>query len=311
MLVSVLDQIKQTRTVMTIFLPAACTAQSITVVLAQVFDQGGLIRTNTYRFDLGLVRDTDPVGLVALYSLFAWLKRQGCQVNLVEPDLSQVDPDSLWYRIHATADSGTHASGGMQGDAIPLVRLERSASERWVLTVFNRWLAERMGVSTFTVVPHTGFLSTLMRYAGREGRAGGVYLHASVDVPGHTLRIVLAHDGFGIPRLLRGIWSVQANDALAIARAMEHNMADSEGPPTTSEGLYFLIEDVVIRYAGSVSIYSAFGTARCTPNPLGITQKLELMHGYMPGTLFDVSLNLHATDLLSRINEPVMQLDYV
>ena len=293
---------------MDIFIPSRGGKETLYPILGQVFDQDGQPRSNYFKFDLRALENIDPFGLVALRNLFAWLRAGGHEVDVIPPDLSRFERTSLMHFITPDKPGPSHTSSGVSQKMIPLAHIRSIDSDRWTAAVFNRWLAERLGVSTLAVFPFTRFVKSLVRYIMGPGYASGFFVHSHISDSDNILYIVLAHYGKGIPQHIRNVWSSITNDAVGIAKATESGLRDESG--RSANDLSFLIDEVVIRYNGRVSIYSAFGRTYCTPNPFGITQRLELTNAFFPGTLFDISMCLDATDLVSRINEPAVEAGF-
>lgn len=281
---------------MKISIPVVCNRSTLFAVLGQVFDEDGKCYTDQYVFDARKVTEIDPVGLVLLNNLFAWLVQHGYTVRVYPPE---GPGHSLLRYIHEEGVFPFNDAMNVHREMIPLSHISEERSSSWVLTVFHRWLAEVLGVSTLSLYTHLQFLRLLFRYAILHGEAEGIILHASLE-RSEDLHIIVAHYGRGIPDLTRNSWSSVANHAIDIAKATEHERTSFEKSPS----LMFLIDDVIIENGGRVSIYSGFGQLDAQRNSFGITQKLALCNAFVPGVLFDITFRLAETGLMSRVNEP-------
>ena len=286
---------------MKVYLPESCDESTVFAVLGQVFNEDGESYSDHYHFDARAVSSLDPFSLVVLNNAFAWLVHRGHAVRVDLPDNIDARSSLLTY-IHKEGVCPFNTVMNVHEGIIPLAHIPSEKSSSWVLTTFNRWLAEILGVSTLSLFSHMQFVRLLFHYAVQYGQSEGVILHCVFDRDEPHLRIILAHYGKGIPDLTRNSWSAFANPALVIARATEGKSQEAEGP-----SLMFLVDDVIVENGGHVSIYSGYGHMKIARNQLGITQKLGLNNAYVPGTVFDITFRMDVTGLMStddRINEP-------
>ena len=288
---------------MNVYVPKICDQASVFAVLGQVVNEDGECYSDHYYFDAKAVSVIDPFSLVILNNLFAWLERKGHKLRI---DAPTVDLDSSLSYLGYVHEEGVYPFNDairVHEGMIPLAHIPIEKSSSWVLTTFNRWLAEVLGVSTLSLFRHMQFVRLLFRYATHFGKSEGVILHASMGKELQNVRIVIAHYGQGIPDLARNSWSSFANPAVEIAKATEGSFQET-GPSKDGHSLMFLIDDVIVENGGLVSIYSGFGYMKAARNQWGITQKLGLNNAYLPGTVFDITFRLDVTGLLTRINEP-------
>lgn len=285
---------------MKIFVPDILSGEDIFNILGQVLSEDGELYSNQFTFDFGSLHDIDALALVSLHNLFAWLRSQEVDVIIQPPELTDYPEHSLVRYIEKPLTDSIQVIQGI----IPLTHVSSHRSSSWVLTVFNRWLAEILGVSTLSLYAPVQFLRLLFRYATREGASAGVFLHSFFHRDLQEVRIIFAHYGLGIPQLTRSSWTALSNDAIRIARSTELDGKDQK------QSLYFLIDDVVLENGGEVTIYSGFGRMKCQRTEFGLTQKLELNNACFPGAIFDIMFRIHATGLTSRINEPVAVSEY-
>ena len=284
---------------MNIRIPDVITGEGIFSILGQVFDEEGELYSNQFTFNFESTHDIDAFTLVSMHNLMASLRMQHVEVKTRAPSLADLDPDSLIHHLELLRYNAIHVSRGV----IPLVHVPAPRSSTWVLTTFNRWLAEVLGVSTLSLYTPTQFLRLLFRYAVHDGASSGVFVHAKVEKDNEELRIVLAHYGKSIAQLMRNSWAVLSNNAIDIAKSTE--LVEGQ-----KGSLHFLIDDVILDNGGRLSIYSGFGRMRCLRTGFGLTQKLELNNAYFPGALFDITFHLRPTGLTSRINEPASVSEY-
>ena len=289
---------------MKVIIPTVCDSMSIFTVLGQVFDEEGDCYSNRFLFDARRVTGIDPLGLVLLNNLFAWLEKQGHKLDIYLPEsTTSVSSDGGIRLLDYIDESGVYPYNdaiNVHEEMIPLAHVSAERSSSWVLRVFHRWVAEILGISTLSLFTPLQFVRLLFQYASQAGGSEGTLVHASMNKEDRSLRIVLAHYGKSIQDLLRSSWSSLTNHAVIIAKATE----DQKGRAEDHASLLFLIEDVVIENGGQLSIYSGFGRMEGHRNHLGITQKLEMTHAFVPGALFDITFRLDVTGFMSRINEP-------
>lgn len=291
---------------MNVYVSETCSGEDVFNVLGQVFNEEGDLYSNQFTFDLGSLRQIDALAVVSLNNLFAWLRNQGVRLTVIPPHVPELPANPLMTCFHEEGVYPHKESIRVQQGMIPLSHISSERSSSWVLTVFNRWLAEVLGVSTLSLYTPFQFLRLLFRYAVQHGTSSGAMVHSSLS--NEELHIIFAHYGDGIPHLARNSWSEITNHAVDIAKATE--LYDPSDKIQKEISLYFLIEDVVLNTGGDVTIYSEFGSMKCMRTNFGLTQKLALSHAYFPGALFDIVFRLNATGLTSRINEPVSVSDY-
>ena len=287
---------------MKIYVPDFLNEEDIFIILSQVFNEDGELYSNQFTFDFGSLHDIDALALVSLHNLFAWLRRQRVEVIIQPPSATLYPEQSLVKYIVEPQFHSIQVNQGM----IPLAYVPSYKISTWVLTVFNRWLAEILGVSTLSLYSPVQFLRLLFRYAIQEGASPGVFVHSVINRELQELRIIFAHYGQAIPELTRNSWTALSNDAIEIARSTELNTDKKKH----RHSLHFLIDDIILDNGGELTIYSGFGCMECHRTAFGITQRLELNNACFPGALFDIIFRLHATGLTSRINEPVAVSEY-
>ena len=295
---------------MNVHIPESCTRETLFRVLGQVFDEDGEVYSNQYLFDAQHLKIVDPLSVVSLNNLFAWLESQGSSLRVLLPSAVVRAQDDLLRHFFSEGVYPHNSMMNVSKAMIPLAHIPAEKSTTWILTVFHRWFAEVLGISTLSLYQPLQFLRLLFLHAVHHSSSDGIILHATLNKQAKSLRILLAHYGIGIPQLARNSWTALSNDAVVIAKATEENKQKESTSLHDQASLFFLIDDIVLENGGELAIYSGFGYMKCFRTPLGITQKLELNHAFFPGALFDITLQLSSTGLLTRINEPIETVSY-
>lgn len=298
---------------MDIFVPPSCTGNTIMEVLGQVFDENGLLLTNQYTFDLSELEQLDTLGAITLNNLIAWLEEHEVTVHVEMPRRPLFEDSSLFFPEFVSAfvsealePKASNPADEPESRWTPLrAHVHPEENTNRIVSRCTRWLAEQVKMSTLVIADYLDFLDPLIQYVFVQGQAGGAFIHAEVKTKSKELHINVAHYGKEIPHVVRSIWDTSANDAVVLAKALEKRTG-RDAPGRSSESpLGFLLDDVIFSHQGRLSLYSGFGMMKCKPSALGVIQQLELSSAYYPGALFEITIDLETSGLLSRINEPV------
>ncbi|MFK7844094.1 MAG: hypothetical protein AB8G77_02260 [Rhodothermales bacterium] len=301
---------------MHVYVPECVNAQCMDVVLGQVFDQHGLLRSNKYTFDFEVCDDIDAAGIAMLDTLFICLGLEKCQIELaLGNQLPQALNALLRLQLNTAPDSilneaVTIEKGGIEQN-LCIHRFNARNDKLWFKRIFNNWLAHELYASALVIAPQTqnfiGLIENISMHAGVPIAS----VVSAYDAEQEEVRLVLSDAGKGIPPNIRRVWKAAISDEVAIAKAIENGpLGDSEA--TGKEGgLGRLIKGIVDQQMGKVIITSGFGRLSCLSGTRSKIHVFEPTNAVYPGTMIEVVFSTNAMGFSSMMNEPTLKEAFV
>lgn len=238
-------------------------------------------------------------GVVFLSNLIWWLHHHGAQVQF-----SGTDAPTQALRFLDEANFFEHHCGAKLRDSAsppattqPLVRLSHQASHAWLGSNFVPWLAEQLDVTEPSVyvlkVCISELFDNIKDHAGVD--AGSMFAQFFPET--RELTICVADCGVGIPHTVRERIP-NASDAEAIIYAAKPGFTSKSTPWNMGSGLTYLLQTIVARHGGQVTIYSGNSMVDFMGGAAGIRPIPFASGGFSPGTMIDISLRTDSIDLL-------------
>ena len=298
---------------MRIYAPAQVDARSMYVVLGQVFDEAGGLRSNAYIFDFEESESIDESGFLMIDTLFIRLSLQRCSIKiaggkklpekqreLIKTQTNSVPSGLLNEEVRTASDKCLHIN-----------RIGIEHASLWMHTIFNNWLAHELYSSALIVAPQTKYFLGLLENVKRHADVNTVSIIYCYDISQEEIKFVLADAGKGIPASIRVAWKGKISDEVAIAKAIEGGaISQSSTQQSISRqegGLGHLIREIVDQRAGRVCITSGFGRLSCFPKYGGRVHLFEPANAYFPGTMVEVIFSTSSLKGMSTLNEPILE----
>jgi len=120
------------------------------------------------------------------------------------------------------------------------------------------------------------------------------------------LQIAVADFGCGIPAVVRSV-EPDISDANALVRATEDGFSTKSNPRNRGIGLFFLIQNVVERFGGSLTLRSGSGAVRFENRNGSAISRRQSAPGFCPGTLLEISIR---TDLIALVEEELEPFEW-
>ncbi len=309
---------------MRVFMPEHLDARTMYVVLGQMFDENGIVRTNEFVFDFSATRGIEEVGIVMLDTVFLRLSATQC-TGLIEAcdHLPKTIHDLLLKQARAGVDGWLHEplcirkgdrAADVEGE---LHRIPITSADHWMVRVFNNWLARVLYTSSLVVAPQTLRFVELLYNVQQHAGVDMVSIVISHDPVEEQVRFIFSDAGTGIPASVRQNVDKPFGDDVCIARALEGKFRKetsgkkstdkNEDPMILSGGLGRLVEEIVDRRTGMMMIASACGKVRIMPGRKGRVYIFEPAHAWYPGTLVEVCFSIHAFRPAYMFNEPAAE----
>jgi hypothetical protein len=185
---------------------------------------------------------------------------------------------------------------------LPTRCIDAAGATDWLRGVLGVWIAEKLGVSTFSAVSFALHFRHLMSLSAASNAEVLVHARCTSD---NWFRLMAASSGLDLPSVMRRILPMPVGDLVAMARATEA-CSPLHGSDFTDLGsLQRLLHEVVEGNLGFVTLHSGFVLFSYACNDTGLMKKLELTHAFFPGFLVECGLKTGALSPTATFNEPV------
>jgi anti-sigma regulatory factor (Ser/Thr protein kinase) len=251
--------------------------------------------------DLNFVR---PVGVTFLSNLALWLHRQGCKVTFSGHDrdsecMRYLD-DSLFFAQHLLKKLNQNCEP--RNTTFPLKKIVHSEIRPWLELSFMPWLSSRLNISEASLYVFQAAIFEIFNNIKdhTEFDVGSIFVqHFPRE---NSVRISIADFGVGIPATVRRVRPGMSSNG-AIIEACKPNFTSQSVPGNRGVGLDYLLQTVVEKNGGSVTIFSLNGYVKFSRvNGSVISTPVEA-RGFCPGTTFDIDLKTDTIEVLSDDEE--------
>jgi len=289
-------------------LPHRLNVETMYDVIGRAIDEHQKARGQDITFDFSGLSFVDPDGMTVLSNLLEWLKKREVRIALANCDIGQ---PAIQY-MDDCGFFGLYGNGALRTSAatrettIPFRRLLVEESHEWLdLHVFP-WLAEKLQVTTASLAEFKTCVREIFNNIEDHSTERIGCAHIQWFQNEHKIKISISDFGVGIPTEIRRTYQV-SDDAEAIALAIREGISSKRNGRNRGAGLSYLIDNVVRRNGGSVSIHSNRGQLTCWPSATGITQHPQASPGFYPETLVSIELR---TDRIERVEEQRESLEW-
>jgi hypothetical protein len=291
----------------TIILPSQFEGRTLSKVAADVVSNspnGRPSELTCVKFDFSKLSFIRPSGVVFFSNLLWWLHHCGAKVEfsgigVQSAALSFLD-DSLFFEQHCGRK--LRDASAPRETTRPLVRIAHAESHAWLESNLVPWLAARLGISQASIYAFKACVSELFN---------NIQDHTQFDIGSifvqhfpkkHDVTLALSDFGAGIPYKVRE-QIPNLTDTEAIMHSVREGFTTKSRPGNKGIGLDYLLQTVVARNGGQVTIYSGSSIVRfdCTRN--GIQAIPFATAGFCPGTTIDLSLRTNAIEILPEESE--------
>ncbi|MEA2872014.1 MAG: hypothetical protein QOH67_1990 [Hyphomicrobiales bacterium] len=259
-------------------------------------------------FDFSTLSFIRPSGVAFLSNLIYWLEEKGTKVTL-QVEGAKAAPiefldDSLFFEQHCGKKLNSSASP--RSTTRPLVRIAHKNSHEWLRTNFVPWLAERLEITKASLHTIQVCISELFNNIQDHTRydIGCVFVQ---HFPNENRVICSISDmGLGIPKKIREKMP-NLSDSEAILKAVEPGFTTKSKPSNQGIGLDYLLNAVVIRNGGSVTIYSGSDYVKFFRRKNEMSHVKKIDAGFCPGTTIDLEFR---TDTIENVPDEREDLEW-
>jgi hypothetical protein len=269
---------------------------------------GELRNLTDIAFDFSHLSFIRPSGVVFLSNLIWWLNHNGTRVHFegVSAPTAAILllDDSGFFELHCGARLLASTSAGVA--MRPLIRLAHQDSRLWLESDFVPWLAEQLNVSQTSIHGFKVCIAELFNNSKDHGKidAGSIFVQ---HFPNEREVVISFSDfGVGIPHSVRD-QGQDISDAESIIYAVRAGFAVKSKPWKIAGGLDYVLQTVVVRNGGQVSIYSGNAMVAFVRGASGIRPIPFPSRGFCPGTTIDLSLR---TDTIENLPEETEDLQW-
>jgi anti-sigma regulatory factor (Ser/Thr protein kinase) len=224
-----------------------------------------------------------------------WLKEKEIAVELVGTEsygypISYLD-DSLFFLEHLgnTLKSGVSP----RSTTLPLKRVEHADSHQHVQFTVVPWLSSKILVSESSLATISVCVKELFNNIPDHAQKNSGCMFVQYFPKMERIVIVVSDFGLGIPKVVQTA-KPELSDVDAILQAVQEGFTTSSTPRNRGAGLSFILQSVVIRYGGIVTIYSGRGVVSFwKQRGCGlVSRRWRQPTGFCPGTLFEIDLQV-------------------
>ncbi len=265
-------------------------------MIDKIIWKGKQNRPKSVEFSFLNLEFVEPVGLCALYNLISLFNSLDIDVYFSYYD--DVNNQSILY----LDDSGffssqlgkpLRTSARIRDTTFPLIKVRHSDSFYWMDNNFIPWLSGRLNAEKEELGSIKTCLSEMFNnirdHSGRN--IGCVFAQHYPQKRSGEIRISVSDFGHGIPETIRKI-DPDLEDHEAILYATTEGVSSKSIPNNRGAGFGILIDNVVSRNLGSLTVYSGRGIVRCRPKNGRTRRKAEEAPGTYPGTLIELVLDV-------------------
>ncbi len=307
---------------MRVFIPKRLDAQTMYIVLGQIFNEHGFARSNQYVLDFGETQYVDGAGLVLVDTVLLRLQAEG-QATRVQPGkklpqkvlrllkiLHDSVPDDVLNeelsrrrKLSEQDGSSPEAQPATGHQDLRFHRFCVDNARSWLHSVFNNWLAHKRYTSSLVIAPQTQFLLHLMDNVKMHAGVEMISISTSFNAERDEFRIVLSDAGRGIPATISPVRDNAMSDAVRIAEAVEGRQP-KDGTRSKEGGLRQLVKTIIDQQEGKISVTSGLGRLSCFRRSGGEVHLFEPAHAFYPGTMIDLMISANSIKTASTLNEP-------
>lgn len=292
---------------MRVYLPAQFRAESLYGSMQRHFPRFSEL-PNDVILDFSNLRFVRPSGVVFLSNLTRFLLRSNVCVTYdgIEPYNGSICflDDAQFFRQHL----GRCLREGRRPRAttVPLRQVANTESHGWLQTTFIPWLSECTDRSESSLSEIRVCISEIFNNISDHTELDVGSIFAQWYPNEKCLEIAIADFGQGIPNNVRRVIS-DCSDSDAIVKAAEDGFSSKSIPTNRGAGLFYLIQNVVERLGGVVSIWSGRGAVRFE-NVNGCATYTTSEHpGMCPGTMIELVVR---TDLIEATSDDPEEFEW-
>jgi anti-sigma regulatory factor (Ser/Thr protein kinase) len=250
-------------------------------------------------FDFSQLNFIRPAGVVFLNNLINWLREHKVKVDFSNweqqrPALRFLD-DSLFFEKQLGRKIRNDAAP--RATTRPLTDIAHERSHEWLETNFVPWLARRLGTTEASLYEIRGVISELFNNIQDHTRydIGSIFVqHFPAE---DQINISVSDWGVGIPAKVREKMP-QLSDPEAIIQATEEGFTTGSTQANFGLGLDTLLQTVVSKNGGRVTVYSGRGIVRFRKQGSIVKSEIAPDVGFCPGTTIDINIR---TDTLEHV----------
>ncbi|ABC23079.1 ATP-binding region, ATPase-like [Rhodospirillum rubrum ATCC 11170] len=254
--------------------------------------------------DFSTLDFTRPSGVVFISNLIQWLDAKGTKVVLegLSPhrQSNKFLDDALFFEQHLGTKLRPYSSP--RPTTIPLKKVTQAESHGWLEMDLTPWLSNHFSVPESSLREFRVCLSELFNNIADHTccEIGSIFCQYYPN-EGRIL-ISVADFGAGIPSVVRR-FSPKISSIDAILKATEDGFTTKTSPRNRGAGLHYLLQNVVLRNGGSVTIYSHNGIVSFKKEGERICPHPRVVSGFSPGTLFDIEFRKDTIEVLDDEEE--------
>ena len=247
--------------------------------------------------DFSRTNFVEAAGIVSLANLIDWLRARMVTVTYTGCDpqraaISYLDDTGFFAAFWGTPLT-VYARN--RSTTYPFRQLECADSHQWIDGNVFPWIANRCGVPERAFDEFKACIRELFNNIKDHSTLEIGCMHVQEYPNVSKMKIAVSDFGVGIPHEVRKVVP-NISDPAAIIQATKEGFTSKPGGRNMGAGLSYLIDNVVCRNHGSVSIYSGTGQGHFRRAANGSrNESVALSQTYYPGTLVSMTLR---TDMI-------------
>ncbi len=264
--------------------------------LGQVITADFRPRAREIAFNFADLQFVDGAGLTVLCNTLAWLAERDVKLGFLGykecgPALRYLD-DCGFFETYLGEALNDCAS--CRGTTLPAQKVSHAYSHGWLEYTAAPWLSSKLNTSVRRLATLTVCLKEMFNNIDEHSTEDTGYIHVQHYPNLDKVSITVSDFGIGIPKSIRRKFSVNS-DAEAIELASRDGITTKQDSENCGHGLDILVQFVVGRNSGRVSIYSGNGSLHCTKRGSSVRKSLTSGTGVFPGTLIDITFRTDET----------------
>jgi anti-sigma regulatory factor (Ser/Thr protein kinase) len=286
-----------------ISLPSRFDEATMYEVLHAVTGDDGRLTDADFEFDFSALGFIEPVGVVSLGNLLGLLQRRGATFRFsgLQPRSAAIEylDDCGFFQLISGSVLSSHAA--LRETTFPFSRITHAKSAFWLETSLVCWLAARIAASPPALASLKTCIMEIFNNIRDHSRQEIANIFAQHFPNQKKVEIAVSDFGIGIPGAMRERYPRMA-DVEAIAAATNEGITSKSLLRNRGAGLPLLIDYVVMRNTGRVTIISNSGGVafRKDGSAHSVIQLED--NGFYPGTLIVIKIdtNLFVPDDVER-----------
>lgn len=266
-------------------------------LLRDAIDEQMQPRDQEIEFDFSRLTFSDACGVTLIANLIEWLRKHSVSAKYANCDCStpavRYLDDCGFFETYWGQALSPYAH--IRGTTYPFRRLHCSESHQWIDGNVFPWIAAKTGLREGALGEFKTCIRELFNNIKDHSSEEVGCMHLQKYPNAERLKIAVSDFGVGIPHEVRKV-KPHATDEYALYLATQEGFTSKPGGKNMGAGLSYLIDNVVGRAHGTLSIYSGAGEIRFSRDNTGKTShNVSLANGRYPGTLVSMTLR---TDMI-------------